>query len=86
MCVCARARSRGSERRERARTNFAPAGAPGSARLAPRVAGARLRGPAAAEGCATPRRAGPAAPGETTPGKQRAAAMGTLGKAREAPR
>lgn len=76
-------RARGSERRERARTNFVPAGAPGSARRAPRVAGAGLRGPAAAEGCAAPRRAGPAAPGETAPG---AAAMGTLGKAREAPR
>ncbi|XP_037060335.1 atherin-like [Peromyscus leucopus] len=47
---------------------------------------AGLRGPAAAEGCAAPRRAGPAAPGETAPGAQRAAAMGTLGKAREAPR
>ncbi|MEJ1278582.1 RAS guanyl releasing protein 1 [Cricetulus griseus] len=80
------ARAHESERRERARTNFVPAGAPGAARLAPRVAGAGLRGPAAAEGCAALRRAGPAAPGETAPGEQHAAAMGTLGKAREPPR
>lgn len=80
-------RARGSERRERARTNFVPAGAPGSARRAPIVAGSGLRGPAAAaEGCAAPGRADPTAPGETAPGAQRAAAMGTLGKAREAPR
>lgn len=36
--------------------------------------------------CAALRRAGPAAPGETAPVEQHAAAMGTLGKAREAPR
>lgn len=79
-------RARGSERKERARTNFVPAGALGSARRAPRVAGSGLRGPAAAEGCAAPGQADPTAPGETAPGAQRAAAMGTLGKAREAPR
>lgn len=79
-------RGRGSERRERARINFVPARAPGSARGAPRVAGSGLLGPAAAEGCAAPDRADPTAPGETAPGAQRAAAMGTLGKAREAPR
>lgn len=85
--MCVRARAVARERAQGARSHkLCACGAPGSARLAPRVAGARLQGPAAAEGCATPRRAGPAAPGETTPGKQRAAAMGTLGKAREAPR